>query len=181
MFSLSCRRTDCSGMSTAVDHVCLAGWACVDITPDVPCWMAGYAARSSPANSVHDPLEAHALALGTPTNAFIVVVCDLLAVDERLVEAVRDRVQAECPGASVWLLATHTHSGPDIGGPMSEHPPDPRVTNSIRSEEHTSELQLHSFISYAAFCLKKKITDEHTSALPSHSLLSYGLRSLQHH
>src|ERR1051326_955507 len=25
----------------------------------------------------------------------------------------------------------------------------------LRSEEHTSELQLHSFISYAVFCLKK--------------------------
>src|ERR1051326_8133548 len=30
-----------------------------------------------------------------------------------------------------------------------------------RSEEHTSELQSHSFISYAVFCLKKKKT--HTS------------------
>src|ERR1051326_8318665 len=28
-----------------------------------------------------------------------------------------------------------------------------------RSEEHTSELQSHSFISYAVFCLKKKRTD----------------------
>src|ERR1051326_9307241 len=28
-----------------------------------------------------------------------------------------------------------------------------------RSEEHTSELQSHSFISYAVFCLKKKQTD----------------------
>ena len=28
-----------------------------------------------------------------------------------------------------------------------------------RSEEHTSELQSHSFISYAVFCLKKKIID----------------------
>ena len=28
---------------------------------------------------------------------------------------------------------------------------------SFRSEEHTSELQSHSFISYAVFCLKKKI------------------------
>ena len=28
---------------------------------------------------------------------------------------------------------------------------------SIRSEEHTSELQSHSEISYAVFCLKKKI------------------------
>ena len=27
---------------------------------------------------------------------------------------------------------------------------------SWRSEEHTSELQSHSFISYAVFCLKKK-------------------------
>ena len=31
----------------------------------------------------------------------------------------------------------------------------------VRSEEHTSELQSHSFISYAVFCLKK--TNEHTS------------------
>ena len=29
-------------------------------------------------------------------------------------------------------------------------------TGRIRSEEHTSELQSHSFISYAVFCLKKK-------------------------
>ena len=31
------------------------------------------------------------------------------------------------------------------------------TNNSWRSEEHTSELQSHSFISYAVFCLKKKI------------------------
>ena len=30
------------------------------------------------------------------------------------------------------------------------------IGNSKRSEEHTSELQSHSFISYAVFCLKKK-------------------------
>ena len=30
------------------------------------------------------------------------------------------------------------------------------VTAAGRSEEHTSELQSHSFISYAVFCLKKK-------------------------
>src|ERR1051326_7401835 len=31
------------------------------------------------------------------------------------------------------------------------------LPNDRRSEEHTSELQSHSFISYAVFCLKKKI------------------------
>ena len=30
-----------------------------------------------------------------------------------------------------------------------------------RSEEHTSELQSHSFISYAVFCLKKKKKQNH--------------------
>ena len=118
-------------MSMALDQVCKAGWASAVITPEVPAWMAGYAARVSPAATVHDPLEAQALALGTPTNALVVVVCDLLAVDERLVEAVRDRVRAQRPGASVWLSATHTHSGPDIGGPLSEHPPDSAIRESI--------------------------------------------------
>ena len=32
-----------------------------------------------------------------------------------------------------------------------------RMNRRVRSEEHTSELQSHSFISYAVFCLKKKI------------------------
>ena len=32
----------------------------------------------------------------------------------------------------------------------------PDLTLDQRSEEHTSELQSHSFISYAVFCLKKK-------------------------
>ena len=31
-----------------------------------------------------------------------------------------------------------------------------KINKEIRSEEHTSELQSHSFISYAVFCLKKK-------------------------
>src|ERR1051326_9438363 len=31
-----------------------------------------------------------------------------------------------------------------------------QVLRALRSEEHMSELQSHSFISYAVFCLKKK-------------------------
>ena len=37
------------------------------------------------------------------------------------------------------------------------HVPDKMAgKNGQRSEEHTSELQSHSFISYAVFCSKKK-------------------------
>ena len=37
------------------------------------------------------------------------------------------------------------------------------LEDADRSEEHTSELQSHSFISYAVFCLKKKRSEDHTS------------------
>ena len=37
----------------------------------------------------------------------------------------------------------------------------PANTKKDRSEEHTSELQSHSFISYAVFCLKKKKYNNH--------------------
>src|SRR3546814_7250012 len=41
------------------------------------------------------------------------------------------------------------------------------MITSIRSEEHTSELQSLMRISYAVFCLKTKIIKEHTLLLTS--------------
>src|ERR1051326_40333 len=43
------------------------------------------------------------------------------------------------------------HSNAIAHAPLRDHGP-----GHVRSEEHTSELQSHSFISYAVFCLKKK-------------------------
>src|ERR1051326_1793417 len=42
-----------------------------------------------------------------------------------------------------------------VGIPGALEPSTGLVKNANRSEEHTSELQSHSFISYAVFCLKK--------------------------
>ena len=45
-----------------------------------------------------------------------------------------------------------------------------------RSEEHTSELQSHSFISYAVFCLKKKTIRDAVTILvrtPSHYVFQH--------
>ena len=54
------------------------------------------------------------------------------------------------PGTTVdqgidWINVNNIQSSDDV-----------YATASTRSEEHTSELQSHSFISYAVFCLKKK-------------------------
>ena len=44
----------------------------------------------------------------------------------------------------------------DAGHITAENDEIKAVLYYKRSEEHTSELQSHSFISYAVFCLKKK-------------------------
>lgn len=114
----------------------LAGWAATEITPDIPCRMGGYGARTGSANAVHDPLYAHALALGTPERPFVVITCDLIAVDETLVDEVRQHIAAQHPQAAVWLGATHTHSGPDIvpSLSLSPEPLDPALRQRIIAE-----------------------------------------------
>ena len=59
-----------------------------------------------------------------------------LASAHEVGHALSARIEAELTG-----LAVNVHVEPCDGE---------------RSEEHTSELQSHSFISYAVFCLKKK-------------------------
>lgn len=125
-----------------------AGWATADITPPIPVRMGGYLAREAPASGVHDALSARALALGVPLShggprqegaaggdVLVVVVCDLLSVDEDLVEAVRQRLHQTVPGAHIWLAATHTHSGPDVARAFAlaagTPPPDPAVTARV--------------------------------------------------
>jgi hypothetical protein len=97
----------------------LAGWAEAEITPGIPCRMGGYGSRAASANAVHDPLHVYALALGTPERPLVVITCDLIGVDETMVEETRRNVAQQHPGAITWLGATHTHSGPDVTRSLS--------------------------------------------------------------
>src|ERR1051326_752631 len=62
-------------------------------------------------------------------------------------------------GHGLWCgRIQHRHDAAWAINPMAtdqQGQPKPFVRRT-RSEEHTSELQSHSFISYAVFCLKKK-------------------------
>ena len=118
-------------MATRIPY--LAGWASLEITPDIPCPMGGYGARSGPANATHDPLYVHALALGTEAQQAVLLLCDLVAVDEMLVHQVRAQVATRFPGVTTWIGATHTHSGPNVARSLSltSEPPDPAVRQRI--------------------------------------------------
>ena len=103
----------------AINTPYLAGWARAEITPDIPCRMGGYAARSGPATATHDPLYAYALALGSLAQPFVVIICDLIGVDEAMAREVRQRVAQQFSGTNAWLGVTHTHSGPDVARSLS--------------------------------------------------------------
>src|SRR5579875_300080 len=105
-----------------MDMAVLAGWAMAEITPDIPCRMGGYGARVGLANAVHDALYAHALALGTPERPFVIVICDLVGIDEAAVSSLHRLVIFQHPHATLWLGATHTHSGPDVARSLSFSP-----------------------------------------------------------
>ena len=101
--------------------------------------LAGYSRRQGePSTGVHDPVGVRALVLRSGEAAAALVSCDLLIVDERLVDAVRRRLLDEgLPEGLVLVLAgTHTHSGPGAYGSrflekVSMGHFDPRVFDAL--------------------------------------------------
>jgi hypothetical protein len=94
-----------------------AGLARRDITPQVPFWLSGYAARTNPALRVNSPLWAKALALQDQTGARVVIVTtDLIGLPREISTAAAVRIQKECslPREDVFFNSSHTHAGPVI-------------------------------------------------------------------
>ncbi len=83
-----------------------AGVAVIDITPPPGLLMAGFAARTEPAEGAHDPLTVRALAV----DETVLVVADVIGFHQEM----SARVRARCglPDENVMLCATHTHGGP---------------------------------------------------------------------
>lgn len=105
--------TVCGAQETAAGWK--AGAARVDITPEEPLWMGGYAGRDHAAEGTLLPLNAKALALEDAAgNRAVLVTADLLGFTKDVSDRIRDRVQADfgLPRARVILSASHTHSGP---------------------------------------------------------------------
>jgi hypothetical protein len=92
----------------------LAGAAKRDITPPVGTPLAGYARRrGKPSQGIHDRLYARALAIKNDTDLLLFVSCDLVVVNEPLYREVLRRINEKqrVPQASLFLFASHTHSG----------------------------------------------------------------------
>lgn len=108
-------------LCTAEEKLWKAGVARTDITPAQAIWMAGYAARTKPAEGTLQPLWVKALALQAPgSDPAVVVTSDLLgfprALSESLVLTLRNRFGLE--RSRIMLTSSHTHSGPVLSAAL---------------------------------------------------------------
>jgi neutral ceramidase len=95
-----------------------AGAAAVDITPTESVWLAGYAARTKPSESVRQPIHAKALALKDDTGAVsVIVTLDLVGIRRDIAEAIAERATGglHIPRERILFNASHTHSAPLVG------------------------------------------------------------------
>lgn len=99
-----------------------AGTASADITPEPGLWMAGFAARTAPAEGTALPLKAKALALadGDGRRAVLVTV-DLLGVTAAMTGRIADEVERRhgLSKAGLLIAASHTHCGPVVDDQLS--------------------------------------------------------------
>lgn len=94
------------------------GVARVNITPDEPLWMAGYASRTHEAVGTFCDLWVRACALEDPQGERCVLVSlDLVGMDRTLSQSICQAVsdQTGLQRSQLALCFAHTHSGPVVG------------------------------------------------------------------
>jgi neutral ceramidase len=91
-----------------------AGAARIDITPERPVTLSGYASRKGLSTGVHDPLSARALAFEAGGKRLVLVSVDIIGfyggTDEFLRSALLKEFNLQ-PG-ELFLAAIHTHAAP---------------------------------------------------------------------
>ena len=95
-----------------------AGFARVDVTPDMGTPLAGYYSYR-PADGVLDPLEATCVAVSDGTRTALLVTIDHLHMSNIIYDKAREATAkaANVPSEAVFIAATHTHLGPVTGLP----------------------------------------------------------------
>jgi hypothetical protein len=130
--------------ASARDSAPQVGVAKMDITPDYPIRLSGYAARTSESEGIEQRLWAKALAIGSDREGpAILVTVDSTGVPGRLRNEVSRRLQRArgIPSERFALCSTHTHCAPHLPGYLPNLFPGPLPADQqARIERYTREL-----------------------------------------
>jgi len=77
--------------------------------------LGGYADRHGGSTGVLGELQVDCLCFSGARGRLVLVVAEVVCVNADLAEEVRRRVRDAVSAVDVWVCATHTHSGPDVG------------------------------------------------------------------
>lgn len=108
----------------------LVGAAKVDITPDEPVRLSGYASRLIPSDGIEDRLSARALILspqnpqtkppaeGLHPDSLVVVSIDAIGISAVMTEKILDKVlpNLKIPRSRIVFCTTHSHTAPHLDG-----------------------------------------------------------------
>lgn len=114
-----------------------AGTAKIDITPEKPVKMAGYASRKELSDGVHDPLSARVVVFENNEKRLVLVSTDLLGfyggTAGPLRKAIMDEFKIE--PSELFLCAIHTHAGPSLTIDKKKgHPNNLEYTENLKSK-----------------------------------------------
>jgi hypothetical protein len=112
IFSLSAQ-TD---KKTGSDNLIRAGIAKIDITPEIPVMLYGYASRKTPSEGIHDHLYARAVAFEKGNRKLVMISTDLGSYTDTLYSVIKKSMMAKfgLKESEFFLAAIHSHSSPVV-------------------------------------------------------------------
>ena len=116
---LICVLAGSSGLVAAEPVSFEAGFAKVDVTPETPLRLSGYASRAQPSEGAQTPLHARAMALRADGGeTFVLVSLDTIGTDETFTNDVAGRLKQKYGVARkrFALACSHSHTTPHLTG-----------------------------------------------------------------
>jgi hypothetical protein len=125
------------GQAQPAEKVLRAGTAKIDITPEKPVKMAGYASRTELSQGVHDPLSARVVAFENNGKRLVLVSTDIIGFYDGTADYMRKTILDEfkLEPSELFLTAIHTHSGPSPAIDKEKgHPNNLEYTENLKGK-----------------------------------------------
>jgi len=86
----------------------------IDITPETPILMSGYAARTTPFTGVHDELYASALYFSGEKTKILLITADVIGFSNIFIDDTKKMISSKTgiPPENIMISAVHNHGGP---------------------------------------------------------------------